>query len=59
LKYWESEDDLLGDKLVKDITVEDVNKLARAAKRTGGKVGFITKLDADGKPITDASGFNL
>lgn len=59
LKYWESEDDLLGDKLVKDITVEDVNKLARAAKRTGGKVGFITKLDADGKPISDASGFNL
>jgi hypothetical protein len=59
LKYWESEDDLLGDKLVKDITVEDVNRLARAAKRTGGKVGFITKLDADGKPISDASGFNL
>jgi hypothetical protein len=59
LKYWESEDDLLGDKLVKDITVEDVNRLARAAKRTGGKVGFITKLDADGKPISDESGFNL
>jgi hypothetical protein len=59
LKYWEDDNELLGDKLVDTITVEDLNRLARAAKARGGKVGIITELDASGNPVPDSKGFNI
>lgn len=56
LKYYEDAESLDGDKIVSEITSEDLNRLKRAAK--GNKIGIITELDgAENKfdNIKDAS----
>ena len=48
IKYYESDNQLTGDKLVTSITVEDIKRLKASANND--PIGIITKLDSDGKP---------
>lgn len=54
LTYHETENDIHGDKLVDEISIQDIKKLSNASKKTGSKLAIIAKTDADGK-ITDSN----
>lgn len=48
IKYYQDNDTLQGDKLVDEITVEDLKLIAKAAK--GKSIAIISKLDVNGRP---------
>jgi len=47
LKYYQTESEFSGDKIVDKITVEDLKRLKKAAE--GKTIAILTDLDADGK----------
>lgn len=54
LKYFDGDSEFDGDKVVTDITVDDLKKIKQAANKRSGKIMVIANLDASGQ-ISDTS----
>lgn len=54
LKYYEERTELNGDKLVDEITVQDLERIKAAISKGGGSLAIITKLNASGEIADEA-----
>lgn len=54
IPYYETEQDLYGDKFVENLTTGDIQKIFNTAKRNNSKVGILTQLDQNNSMINTA-----